>query len=164
MQDHFQVFARYNAWANHRLYAVAGRLPAEALMKARPAAFFTSIIGTLNHILVGDQIWLDRIEHRRNAAPKLDDVPHPRFADLKEARVEEDRRIIALLDRLRAQDFARTLTYRNSKGEAHEATLSHVLGHLFNHQTHHRGQAHALIKEAGETPPPLDLIYFLKAA
>ena len=65
MQEHFQILARYNTWANHRLYTVCERLPGVALMVERPAAYFGSITGTLNHILVGDRIWLDRIEHRR---------------------------------------------------------------------------------------------------
>ena len=161
MQEHFQILSRYNAWANHRLYAVAGRLSARSLSQARPAAFFTSIVGTLNHILVGDRIWLDRIERRRAEVPKLDALPYPRFADLKEARSEEDRRIMGLIDRLRPQDYLHKLSYRNTKDEPHETLLPQVLTHLFNHQTHHRGQIHCLLTQSDITPPPLDVLEYL---
>ncbi len=164
MQEHFQILARYNAWANHRLYTVCERLPGVELILERPAAYFGSILGTLNHILVGDRIWLDRIEHRQAAAPRLDELVYPHFPDLKEARTDEDRRIMGLVDRLRPADYDRTLAYRNTQGEANKTPMTLVLTHLFNHQTHHRGQIHALLKEAGAEPPPLDLVYFLKVA
>ena len=67
MQEHFQIFARYNAWANQRLYAAADKLTPGEIELERPAAYFGSILGTLNHILAADRFWLDWIERRSQA-------------------------------------------------------------------------------------------------
>ena len=169
MQEHFQVFARYNAWANHRLYGAVAKLPEAAVVKQRPAAFFGSILGTLNHILVADRIWMGRVERMDVSDLKLDGLLYEELESLKRARLEEDRRIMIFVDRMSSRDYQRTMGYKNTKGESHSATLGQIFAHLFNHQTHHRGQVHALLSEAagsdpGAAPPPLDLIYFLKAA
>lgn len=161
MREHFEGLARYNAWANHRLYGAVEQLPAAEIELTRPAAFFGSILGTLDHILRADRFWLGNIEHR--AGPAGDDRPAESFAALKAARQDEDRRIIALIDRLEPRHFRIRVAYQNDKGQPFETPLSQVLTHLFNHQTHHRGQAHALVKEAGADPPPLDYAYFMKA-
>jgi uncharacterized damage-inducible protein DinB len=157
---YFRALARYNAWANRRLYAVAARLPAEALAQHRPAAFFRSIIGTLNHLLVGDRIWLYRFEGGGPQHSRLDDEPFPRFSDLQAAREVEDERIIAYAAALTAEQLAAELHYRSIRGFPQQQPLWQALAHFFNHQTHHRGQAHALLQEAGAEPPSLDLVLF----
>jgi uncharacterized damage-inducible protein DinB len=164
MQAHFQIFARYNAWANHRLYAAIAALPTAALSQDRPAAYFKTILGTLNHILVVDRLWLGRILREDTAGLHLDMILHDNLPKLRSARQEEDRRIIDLADRFGPRDFERTVVYRTTGGERFSTELGQLLSHLFNHQTHHRGQLHALLKDAGAEPPVLDLIYFMRAA
>ena len=163
MQEHFQIFGRYNAWANQRLYNAVERLPEGEIVKERPAAYFSSILGTLNHILVADRLWMDRFEGRETRIKALDQSLCEGLIDLREARQVEDRRIIAFVDRMTSEHYARTLTFRNTKGEPSSGSYAQLFTHLFNHQTHHRGQAHALVKEAGESPPPLDYYYYLSA-
>jgi len=157
---YFQQFARYNAWANKRLYAVAGTLTAEALAQQRPAAFFRSIAGTLNHLLVADRIWMERFEAGGPTHGRLDDEPFPRFCDLKCAREVEDERIVAYAAALTAERLAAPISYRTIAGHPQSHPLWQALAHFFNHQAHHRGQAHALLKETGKEPPALDLLLF----
>ena len=157
---YFQHLARYNAWANRRLYAVAETLTTEALALPRPAAFFRSIIGTLNHLLVGDRIWMHRFEDGGPTHSRLDDEPFPRLCDLKAAREVEDERIVAYAKTLTVERLAAPFSYRSIGGFPQQQPLWQALAHFFNHQTHHRGQAHALLKDAGKQPPPLDLVLF----
>ncbi len=163
-RDYFQAFAHYNAWANGRLYAAAAGLPAATLAQRRPAAFFRSIIGTLNHILVADRLWLARLEDLPPPHKTLDEEPHPRLEDLWAARQDEDARLLRYLEALAPAAPLEEVVYRTTKGVAMRQPLWQVLAHLFNHQTHHRGQAHALLTEAGLAPPPLDLLYYLRPA
>ena len=94
MQAHFQIFARYNAWANHRLYATIAALPAAALTQERPAAYFKTVLGTLNHILVVDRLWLGRILREDTSGLVLDMILHDNFQKLRSARQEEDRHVL----------------------------------------------------------------------
>ena len=157
MQEHFQIFARYNAWANRKIYTVIGRLPEEALARERPAAYFGSILGTLNHILVGDKIWMGRFEGSDSGIKSLDQVLHEDLEGLDRDRREEDRRIIAFTDRMRPQDYERKLAFRTLKGEAGSGTYGQLFSHLFNHQTHHRGQLTTLLTQAGHDVGVTDL-------
>ena len=160
----FVLFADYNAWANARLYDAVETLSPEALRAERPAAFFTSILGTLNHLLVADRIWLDRFQHLPPAHGRLDELVHEDLEALRAARVAEDARIRRFVGSLDEADLDGTLAYKTSSGSPQSERLGALLSHFFNHQTHHRGQAHALIKEAGISPPPLDLIFYLREA
>ena len=131
--------------------------------RPRPAAYFGSLLGTLNHILVGDWVWLRRFEGTGHLPKALDEPPFDNLMSLREAREAEDRRILAFAERLTEDKLAGELRYRTMLSPADVVTpYALTLGHVFNHQTHHRGQAHALVKEAGAEPPPLDLIYFLR--
>jgi uncharacterized damage-inducible protein DinB len=158
--NYFHQLAGYNAWANRRLYAVAATLSAAELAQQRPAAFFGSLIGTLNHILVGDRIWLRRFEGAGPQPSRLDEIPFLAFADLAAARRAEDERIESYARGLSAESLTAPLCYRSMSGSEHRQPLWQALAHFFNHQTHHRGQAHALLKEAGREPPALDLVLF----
>jgi len=157
---YFRALAHYNAWANRRLYAAAGTLPAEALARHRPAAFFRSLLGTLNHFVVADRIWLHRFEGCGPQHSRLADEPFPRFCDLLAVRRAEDERIVAYCEGLDQPRLDGDLVYRTTRGLEMRQPLWQVLAHFFNHQTHHRGQAHALLKEAGLEPPELDLLIF----
>ncbi|WP_142848850.1 DinB family protein [Telmatospirillum sp. J64-1] len=158
-----RILAGYNAWANHRLYGACGQLPEPALTQSRPS-FFGTILGTLNHVLVGDRIWLARIEGREESIPSLDHILHQDFAELFQARKEFDARIIATVAEFDDARLAAPLIYRNMAGEEHHIPLGHVLGHVFNHQTHHRGQVHDMLSHTQVSPPSLDLIRYLREA
>jgi uncharacterized damage-inducible protein DinB len=160
--DDFLTFAAYNAWANARLYDAVAELPGEAITANRPAAFFRSIVGTLNHVLVADRIWMDRFEHLPPADLALNAIVHAKLSELRAAREAEDARIRRFVGELNPADLERKVAYKNSKGDAFADPLHRLLTHLFNHQTHHRGQAHALVKEAGMAPPPLDYVYYMR--
>ncbi len=159
--DYFRTLARYNQWANRRLYAAAASLPEAEYLKPRPA-FFGSLHGTLNHILVGDRIWLGRITGRPDPGIKaLDQILYGEFAGLSVAREAEDMQIVNTLAAMDEPTLNTTLRYKTMAGESRETPMRFVLGHLFNHQTHHRGQAHGLLSQTRVKPPPLDLLFFL---
>jgi uncharacterized damage-inducible protein DinB len=158
---YFFTLARYNAWANRRLYDACAQLSEFEYMKPR-AAFFGSIHGTLNHLLVGDRIWLARIEHKPPPRVTLDQILYGDFVALRVARQAEDDHLINVVAGLSARALDQPLAYTNMAGERHRTPLRLVLGHLFNHQTHHRGQAHGLLSQTAVAPPPLDLIIYLR--
>jgi uncharacterized damage-inducible protein DinB len=157
---YFRRLARYNSWANRRLFGAVGRLDAAAFEAPR-SGFFGSLQKTLNHILVADRIWLARFEGREHGMRALDQILHPEFAALARARTAEDARIERHLNELPAPSLADELAYRNMAGEAKRTPRGLALAHFFNHQTHHRGQAHAMLAGTPVPPPPLDLLYFL---
>jgi uncharacterized damage-inducible protein DinB len=162
MLEHLRRMARYNRWANQHLYAACRALPEEEYRRPRQA-FFGSLHGTLNHILVGDRIWLARIEGQASPALRLDDQPYVGLDELESARDAEDARMIRLVDDYREEDIGRTISYRRVTQPKDVATPLHLCWlHLFNHQTHHRGQAHDQLSQTAVAPPPLDLIYFLR--
>ncbi|MGQ0662326.1 MAG: DinB family protein [Pseudomonadota bacterium] len=161
--DYFRTLARYNQWANRRLYGACAALPEAAYMKVRPS-FFGSIHATLNHILVGDRIWLSRIAAHDHGIKSLDQILYGDLVGLRVAREAEDAQIINLIDGLDPPTLNTTLRYRNMKGESQATPMRFVLAHFFNHQTHHRGQVHGLLSHAGADPPPLDLLFYLREA
>jgi uncharacterized damage-inducible protein DinB len=161
--EHFQTFARYNAWANQRLYDACASLAVPEYRKPR-RSFFGSIHNTLNHLLVGDRIWLARIEGKEHGIAALDQVLNEDFAALRQAREAEDARILWLVDGLDDEALASRRSYQTSSGVAQETRLDWILTHLFNHQTHHRGQVHDMLSQTGTAPPPLDLIFYLRTA
>ena len=109
---------------------------------------------------MGDRVWLRRLTGQGPEPDRLDVILHDDLEDLTEARAAEDARIIAVIDGFSEKDLKGSLNYRNMAGEARRTKLPIVLGHFFNHQAHHRGQAHCLLGQLGKTPPSLDLIYF----
>jgi len=159
--EHFRLFGRYNAWANGRLYAAAAGLD-EAEYRRDRRGFFRSLHGTLNHVLVADRIWLRRITGEGEAVDRLDAILFEDLAELRAAREREDARIRGLVDGLDAARLQAALVYRNTAGTPFEQPLWQVLAHVFNHQTHHRGQAHDMLSQAGAAPPVLDLLYYMR--
>lgn len=159
--EHFRRFGRYNRWANAALLDAAAALTA-ADWHADRGAFFRSLHGTLNHILVADRIWLGRIAGESGPQPALNAILAPDLPALRAAREAEDARLLALLDGLEAEGLHRIVEYRTGAGIAHAQPLHQILAHLFNHQTHHRGQASAILTSLGRPAPEIDLIYFLR--
>ncbi len=157
---HFPFMARFNAWANARLYGCVADLPDE-VYRRDCGLFFGSIHGTLNHILVVDRMWTRRLEGMDHGLSSLDQILYDDFAGLRTAQKDENARLIELADSLTAQELARPLRYRRMIGTGiEEARRDHVLLTLFNHQTYHRGQVTAALTQAGVTPPPLDIGFY----
>jgi uncharacterized damage-inducible protein DinB len=160
MKPHFAMMAGYNAWCNERIYDVAAQL-SDADYRADRGAFFKSVHGTLNHLLVADRIWLKRFSGKGEAPNRLDAILFENLSELRAARQKEDERIVAYVDSLTEADLAGRLGYRTITNPIEiEQPLAPALVHFFNHQTHHRGQAHCLLTGFGLDAPSLDLILF----
>jgi len=158
---YFLTLARYNRWANARLYGAVGRLPAEEYLRRRPA-FFGSIHGTLNHILVTDRLWLGRIVDGQAPPLKLDQILYGDFVALEVARRAEDGRLVQTIEAMAEDRFAAPFEYVTVAGTRQVQPLWQVLAHVFNHQTHHRGQVHDQLSQTAVAPPELDLVYYLR--
>ncbi len=162
MSDRLPVLARYNAWANHKLYRAVESLSDEQF-RADRGVFFKSLRGTLNHLLAADRIWMGRFTGKPEAGLALDTILFDGFDALHAARQAEDTRIITYVDGLDAAALAGSFSYRRSSTtERYAAELGPALDHLFNHQTHHRGQAHAVLTGFGVKAPSLDLSGFYR--
>jgi uncharacterized damage-inducible protein DinB len=158
MQQHFLMMADYNAWANGRLYRMARQLP-EALYRREVGAYFKSLHGTLNHILVADLIWMWRLTGVGEHPPRLNAIVCDNLADLSTMRAREDQRIIDYVKGLSASQLDEFWEYRTLDGAPQRQRRRETLAHIFNHQTHHRGQAHAIVTMLGVAEPDsLDLL------
>jgi len=158
--ERLRTLARYNAWANHHLYAAAAALPDEQY-RADRGAFFKSVHGTLNHLLATDRIWMRRFTGEGAAPDRLDAILFDDLPSLHAARQTEDTRIVSYVDGLDDAALAGTFSYaRTSSPERYQHELGPALDHFFNHQTHHRGQVHAVLTGLGAAAPSLDLILF----
>ena len=156
------LLARFNRWVNPRLYDTVAGLP-DDVYRADHGAFFGSVHAPLYHLLLVDRLWCARVRGVDHGFARLDLILHDDFAGLRAAREAEDDRIVALVDGLSADDLERWCAYRAIIGTAAERTqVGHILLGMFNHQTHHRGQVHAVLTRHGLLPPPLDLIFFLE--
>lgn len=157
-KSHLELMARYNQVMNDRLLLVLEPLTDEDLALDR-GAFFGSILGTLNHLMVADLMWLNRMRpfygtvlDALDHSPmpmRLDETLYTSLSQFKPARQDMDRLIIAFIKALTDEDIASPLTYRNRLGEPYTKVLGPVLSHLFNHQTHHRGQITTLLSQMG---------------
>ncbi len=158
MKSHFAMMADYNAWANGRLYAMAGRLPDEQYRRD-VGAYFKSLHGTLNHIMCADLIWMHRLTGAGECPTSLDATVFDDFPSLSAARQREDQRIIAYVESLSDAQMEETWAYQMLNGASRKQRRRETLAHLFNHQTHHRGQAHAILTVLGvREPDGLDLL------
>ena len=156
----FTMMAAYNQWANRRLFGAASTIP-DRDYRADRGAFFGSLHGTLNHLLVGDLIWMRRFPGEGEAPAGLDVIVHHDLADLRQARETLDRRIILYMGGLTDTALGATIRYRSTRSPAElEQELAPLLLHFFNHQTHHRGQAHTLVTEIAGEAPSLDLLIY----
>ncbi len=164
MKDRYTTFAGYNAWANRRLLEAAAQL-SDSDYRADRGVFFRSMHGTLNHLLATDRIWMKRFTGTGDAPDRLDAILHDRLDALRAAREAEDRRIVTWIAGLDEAQLAGSIRYRRvSSPEEFVQPLMPALDHWFNHQTHHRGQAHALLTGLGREAPELDLLYYQRLA
>ena len=179
MMDNYRFLARYNRWFNQRLYACCGGL-GDATRKQDSGAFFGSIHRTLNHVLVGDQVWLQRFVQcgadHANAWPALSSAIHlppghklnqPLYDDwatLQARREVLDAAIEAWLASAPPDMAGWTMRYSNTSGTQRQHPMWQALTHFFNHQTHHRGQCHMILTALGKPSITLDLVAFQRVA
>jgi uncharacterized damage-inducible protein DinB len=165
MLSRYRMFAGYNAWCNERLYDAAAQV-SDVEYRANRDAFFKSLHGTLNHLLVGDRVWMRRFTGQGEIPPSLDAILYDDFTQLRAARRTEDAHITRYIETLTDEDLAKTIRYRTVVNPQDiEQVLAPALDHFFNHQTHHRGQAHALLSAiiGNERTPSFDLIIYQRA-
>ncbi len=158
MKSHFAMMADYNAWANGRLYRMASQLPDEQYRRD-VGAYFKSLHGTLNHIMCADLIWMRRLTGAGEHPTNLDAIIFDDFPSLSAARKQEDQRIMGYVESLSDTQIDETWDCRTLNGALQKQRRRDILAHLFNHQTHHRGQAHAILTVLGvREPDGLDLL------
>jgi uncharacterized damage-inducible protein DinB len=160
-RDYFAVFANHNAWANRRLYSACETLSPAEYLRERGSSH-GSLHATLNHVLVTDRVWIARIEGR--TPPALDDnqIVYADLLALKIARVAEDEHLRQLVAGLPDGPIDLLLHYMDNRGNRFAAPLRFVLAHLFDAQSRSRGEAAALLAQAGAPPPSLDFLAFLQ--
>ena len=157
--EYARTFARYNRWMNRKLYDCAAKLD-DAQRKEDVGAFFKSIHGTLNHLLVADNVWMGRFEGPVFIPKSLAQELHAEFDALRREREAMDVRII---------EWMRRLTDDALEGELHYVSITNpaprvmpmalAVMHFFNHQTHHRGQLTTLLMQRGIDPGVTDLMW-----
>lgn len=158
LQRHFLMMATYNRWANRRLYAAAAALDAQQYRRD-VGIYFQSLHGTLNHLLAADRIWMGRLQGTGEQPRALNAILFEDLASLSAARAREDERILGFAASLEEAALDAVQEYRTLNGTPQRQPLREILAHLFNHQTHHRGHAHAALTRLGVTEPaPLDLL------
>jgi uncharacterized damage-inducible protein DinB len=152
--QHFRAMARNNAWANDRLLGACARLKSAEFAATR-TGFFPSLRATLNHLLAVDLYYLDALEGGGLGRKVFDappDIAVP--AALRTAQAAADRRLIAYCDALAPEDLSRRID--TDRGLPVPERIDALLAHLFQHQIHHRGQAHAMLAGTAVAPPQLD--------
>jgi uncharacterized damage-inducible protein DinB len=171
--DTYRQLARYNTWMNRRLYDRAATLSDNERRRDR-GAFFGSIHGTLNHLLLGDRVWMARFTGDRDrhasrtasgeviAVTSLGQELYADFEALRRERAATDADLEAWIDGLDDAALGGPLVYRTLAGAPHERVLWEAVAHVFNHQTHHRGQVTTLLFQAGVDPGVTDLVAFLR--
>lgn len=156
LKDHFRMLARYNRVANGRLLDACSGL-SHAILEAQSSAPFGSIAGLLDHLVAADEVWLARFEGDLGAQLRKGPRQPLDLAAFRSRREALDARIEEYAAGLADDDLARPMSYRNSSGVAINGPLALLLAHVFNHQTHHRGQVQVLLRKAGVTGLVLDL-------
>jgi len=166
-KTHLSLMARYNAAMNDRLIETVRPL-GDAELTAPRGAFFGSILGTMNHLVVGDLMWLGRTRPYPfgQALTALDDLPKPARVDeilcptlaaYEPMRRQIDTLLSDFVAGLGEDDLASPFSYRNRNDEPFTKPLGLVLSHVFNHQTHHRGQITTLLSQMGRDIGVTDL-------
>ena len=175
LKANFELMGRYNQWMNQQIYRAAMTL-SEDKIKEDQGAFFRSILGTLNHILVGDTVWLQRFaQHpkRYNALAGMESQPKPASLDhilyaqidnLWAVRQEFDSIIVDWTQEIMEDDLSVDLTYTTMQGKQYADNFGQLVQHFFNHQTHHRGQVSTLLNQNGVDVGVTDLLALMRAS
>jgi uncharacterized damage-inducible protein DinB len=166
---HIGLLANYNQWMNDKLYAAASTLTAAELAADRQA-FFGSILATLNHLAIGDTLWLQRFaKHPSNPAALTPILSQPTPSSLKQQLFSDlqsltayrqwlDNMICSWAGALTETQLHPPLSYHNTQGIAARKDFFSLVMHFFNHQTHHRGQVTTLLSQAGVCVGVTDLL------
>ena len=162
LAHHFFTMACNNAWSNHRLLAAVAQLSRADFLATR-TSFFPSIEHTLNHNVTVDWYYVDALERAHRKQPPNEDArsffeperPFQEIAPLREAQRAVDRRLVDLCRDLKDEEMGSPVGVMRQKGVLYEST-ERLLAHLFQHQIHHRGQAHAMLAGTSVAPPQLD--------
>ncbi|MBV1884317.1 MAG: DinB family protein [Pseudomonadales bacterium] len=169
LKQNFELMADYNQWMNNNIYEAASQFNTSELAENR-GAFFGSVLGTLNHILVGDIVWLKRFSEHTSPLKSLDyirslespqalnSILYTDFEKLLSARIKMDSTILAFTQELTEAVLSSSLIYSNTKGKLFTRNMGALIQHFFNHQTHHRGQATVLLNQAGIDVGVTDLL------
>jgi uncharacterized damage-inducible protein DinB len=162
MVEHFRAMALNNAWSNRRLLAACAGLSDEEFAAAR-VSFFPSLKATLNHILIVDWYYIDALEAGgRGYAIFDEELPYATLPPLAEAQKTSDRRLIDYCERLGERDLSRAVELDRAGRGIRRETVESILPHLFIHQIHHRGQAHAMLSGTAVKPPQLDEFFLFE--
>jgi uncharacterized damage-inducible protein DinB len=159
----YQAMAYNNGWANHRLLAACARLSQSEFIASR-TGFFPSVRATLNHILVVDLFYVDAMEGGTlGPTAWADPEPCATMDALRQAQADVDRRLIAVVECLDAQSLGRVVeVHRGTRIQ--QERMDRLLLHLFQHQIHHRGQAHGMLSGTSVPPPQLDEFFSVEEA
>ncbi|PCI82157.1 MAG: damage-inducible protein DinB [SAR86 cluster bacterium] len=172
-KENFQLFAQYNQWMNEKLVDAAAQLSEKDLTQDR-GTFFGSVLGTLNHLIVGDIVWLKRFATDPEKFRSLDSLRETAMPEslgaqlyddlesLHSARQKLDAAIISFCDEVCDEQLVEKLDYQNFQGNNYRDQLGLLLLHLFNHQTHHRGQITTLLSQASIDVGPTDLLVCIR--
>ncbi|MGG6296982.1 DinB family protein [Leptolyngbya sp. AN02str] len=156
-QAYCQLMATYNEWMNHKLYAICATL-SEGDRTRDLGAFFHSIHGTLNHLLHGDRIWLGRFTNARTSLPPIGHILYADFAELQHEREQTDRDLLNWAASISEAWLEKPFEYTSAIDSETRVLPAWVLvTHLFNHQTHHRGQLTTLLHQLGHDPGVTDV-------
>ncbi len=159
--DSLRMMAGYNRWMNEKLYGLCAQLSDEARKRDRQA-FFRSIHGTLNHLLLTDHGWLARFNGKPWPFESLDQELYARFEDLQRERDRTDQEIELFLTRMTPERLDASFTYENYAGQRFTHPLGPALVHFFNHQTHHRGQVTTLLSQCAIDVGVTDAVAFYR--
>ncbi|KYF69197.1 DinB family protein [Sorangium cellulosum] len=171
--EQYRAMARYNRWMNDKIFDVVGKLD-DVERKRDRGAFFRSIHGTLNHILLADRTWMGRFTGdvarftSRDASGKAVEITslaqelYADFADLTRERAGTDADILAWIHKIDELALSSDLTFKMRNGAVLTYPLWGLVGHFFNHQTHHRGQVTTLLTQMGIDPGVTDLFAMLR--
>jgi len=154
--NYYQMMAQYNRWMNRKLYATCAAIP-DAERKKDLGAFFRSLHSTLNHLLYGDKAWMGRFLSDPFKGVNGQDL-YADFGELRREREKTDDLILEWSGRLDTDWLNRPFTYKSGiDGKTRTLPAWALVTHMFNHQTHHRGQATTLIKQLGRDPGVTDI-------
>ena len=153
--------AAFNAWANEHLYAACAQV-GETAIHADRGAFFRSIFGTLNHILLVDILYMDRLQGRKSTFKGLDDILGSDFKGLRDMQARQDSIFRHYCAALTASALGGAVTFTTllSNPQVWKVPLPVYLSNLFQHQAHHRGQVHNMLSQCGIEPPPLGFVEY----
>lgn len=155
--DYFQTLCRYNRWMNEKLYAACAEIP-DATRKEDKGAWFRSMHGTLNHLLLADRVWLGRFIGQPFVFTSLAQELYADFDELRHEREKTDADLQAWLHTMSEEKLAAPFTYTNLQGQQGTFVLWLLVTHVFNHQTHHRGQLTTLLNQSGYDSGVTDLL------